>query len=161
MIKEYKKKIHFVSFDPAKGKSAIEEPAPTISISGKTGVITFGKGVIGELQMKDRFIKIFYDIDQRIVGWRITDHMNHSDMESWKLCNPNESNIWQTSIKKLRDALKLDLTKTYGRLEIQKYRETAKLSGNLGEIIYFVQISDENAVSPKERAAKSLTTPNQ
>lgn len=141
MIEEVKRKIHFIPFKVEKGRKPDTNQPPVVSVSTKYNRLTFGKKTIQAMGMKDKFVKLYYEPDKKIIGWRITDKLVGDEMKSWKLVHPQaKSGVWFMSIKGIIDDMRLKPGTTYSDLPVQKYRELEKLDINSGQIFYFVEI---------------------
>jgi hypothetical protein len=149
MIKETKRKIHFITYIPTKGRPKDESKPPYASVSKKYGVLKFGKKAINALEMDKKFIKLFYEPVKKIIGWQITNHLNEGQLKSkeWRPITPNKINGTAViSIKPIIDMFNGSLTEDSYKCEIFKYREQSDILSR-GDVTYFVKVGkayDEN-----------------
>lgn len=143
-IKETSKKIHFIPYNPTKGKDVDMTPAPVVTVSRKYMNISFTKGAVLEMGMSGKFIKLYYEPIKKVIGWQLRDHVEQREMKMWKLVKPTASfGNWKCNIKKMLDQFGGRLTKeTYKNVPIQKYREASSLSEYNGQTFYFVELID-------------------
>lgn len=145
MIEETKKKIHFVPYTATKGREKDTSAAPTININIKHSKLVFGRTVIQETGMQDKFFRLFYDPTKKIIGWQVRSQFQLANLKNWKLCKPNKTNgCYSVQIKKLLEQFNGTLTKeSYKSVPVQKYREIGQLSEFKDEIFYFVELVNE------------------
>lgn len=155
MIKETTKKIYFISFDGKKGRGAKDptELAPTVGVSTKHKKIVFGKVALREMGMAHKWVRFYIDPSKNIIGWRIRDKVEQSEMKVWKLCKPHASTgVWSMSIVKLLNEFGTLKQEKYSP-EIQKYRDVGAMG--TGDVYYFIQLKDE------VKTVVTLSTPNE
>lgn len=147
---ERKKKIHFCPQPIGKSKDTGNGKAVTAALNTKNNALVISTRAVDACNMRDKFVRFYYDPSQKIIGWRIRDKLESQEqLKQWKLCKPNpKSGVWSVSmtniIKSMR-GLKSDYS--YKGLEVQKYREMSASSEHRGELFYFVEIKepkDEN-----------------
>jgi len=153
-IEETKKKIHFTPYAAVKGRSKDTSPAPTASVSKKYGTIQFSKGLITETGMDGKFVRLYYEPTKKIIGWRLREKIDQTEMKVWKLCRPSKNGTWVLGIGKMlgefSGRLKQD---AYLSMPVQKYREVEKFDPHTGEVFYFVELME-----PVEDAKKGDIT---
>lgn len=162
MIEETKKKIHFVAFVP--GQEIKEKPITAI-VSTKNNGITIGAKAIKEMGMAGKFVRFYYDAGKKIVGWQMRDSVEQSEMDLWKLCQPNTSGTWTAGIGKILRTMSLKEETSYPALEIKKYRENGKLENHSGKTFYFVEVKEEPKIevtlmTEEEKENKKPETPD-
>jgi len=66
MIKEVKKKIHFIAFAPTRGRIKDTSPEPTAAVNGKYKRIIFSPALIRETGMDGKFVRLYYVQQRRL-----------------------------------------------------------------------------------------------
>ena len=129
------KKFHLLEYNPRKRPIKIKDIA-TVSISRKWGLIMFGKRTILALDMKGKFLKLYYDIGQNVIAWKLKDQVELMDIKlGWKPIRITKAGQYHSSIESILANMKLSKDK-YNKLEVKKYYE----QGLLGEDYYYVEV---------------------
>lgn len=147
MIEETKKKIHFMPYSVKKGRVKDTNKPPTASVAMKYSRLTWGKKAIRDMGMGGKFVRLYFEPNRKIIGWRITDKLSEAELKSkvWRLCNPAPSTgVWHWSIKGMLDQMKLKEDHTYKDLEIKRYREMGIADQYSGEVFYFIEVKEDN-----------------
>lgn len=143
MIKETTKKINFYSATLATGKKQ-EEKAPTVNVSVKFGRITFPTKLMDEIGMEGKFVKMYYEPQRRIIGWRLRDTVSQPEMKEWRLCTKHKATKnFGMPITALLKEFKGGFKKSSYIVPVQKYREMSKTSEHHGQIFYFAEVKDD------------------
>ena len=82
MIKETKRKINFITFVPHRGRTKDTSKPAHVTVNAKYGTLKFGKKAIDELEMKDMFVKFFYEPSKSIIGWQIVSDLSQPQLMS-------------------------------------------------------------------------------
>lgn len=133
-------------YQTTKGRAEDTSAPPTVVVNKKFGRLVFSRAAIREIGMVGKFVKLYYEPTRKIIGWRIRDKVEQTEMKAWKLCKPNKTTgTWTMGIKKMLDEFNGSLTReSYPALPVQKYREMDKLHEHTGEIFYFVEVKPQD-----------------
>ncbi len=141
MIKETKTVIEFIPFNNKSAQENIRNDFPTISVSIKFGKISIGKHSIEKLNIKDKWIKLYFQPTQKIIGWKVQDIVKQEEMKDWTLVKVNTVGMFGVGIKKLLRGFQGLTKESYPNLEVCKYvdrRTTGYLEEN--STYYYVKI---------------------
>lgn len=149
MIQEVRKSIHFSPYIPSVGRKKDEEPAPTVSVDGVKGRISFGAKTLKKLGMIDKFVCFYYEPTRKIIGWRVRDKLDVGQLygknEKWKLVKTfgKGTGFWITGVKGIVEEFKgFKRDGNYKKLEVLKYIETASILDK-NEVTYFVEVAEK------------------
>lgn len=145
MIKTTTRTIHFIPYDPKKGRTKDTEEAPTCTVSAKFGLISFSKKAVDQLQMDGKLVRFFFDSTKKIVGWQVqSKSMELAATKNWKLVKANKTGMAQFSINGILKSF-IGLTKdSYKKLEIKKYVVTQGVLEK-GQQYYYVKVDEKSS----------------
>lgn len=145
MIQEVKRKIHFTSYVPEKGREKDTDNPPTVSIAIKPASIRFGPRTIAILAMEGKFISFYYEATKKIVGWTLHTALDEAQIKSakYRLVKVNPAtNSYTTTIQGILNQIKGLTKESYKNLEIKKYVEQEGILSK-GDVYYFVQLTED------------------
>lgn len=152
MIKETTTKINFLSFQPKPGRVKDTNEPPTITLFAEKGKMQFNRYAIEQMQMHGKFVRFFYEPVKKVIGWKITDKVNQSDMKLWKVCKTHKNGVWQVSVRQMLELFQLGrkgLAPTYRNMVVKKYRNIEMLA-EPNDTYFFVELREEYAERPEE-----------
>ena len=130
------KKLHLMSFNP-KDRPKKPQRNVSVSVSKKFGTMTLGNSAIIELIMDKKFVRIYYDIVQSVLAWKVRDSVSPQEMGmGWKLVKKNKQKLFIVSIKSILDQMNLKKP-SYTGLEVKKWKDYSLLSS---DDYYYVEI---------------------
>ena len=130
------RKLQLLAYNP-KDRPRREQAVLTVRVSAKFGMITFNGTTIAELSMKDRFIKLYYDINQKIIAWKIKESVSQEELAmGWKLVKPGKKGQYPATIKTILSQMNLKRD-SYKKLEVKKWKDYSLLSS---DDYYYVEI---------------------
>lgn len=117
----------------------IEEKLITARLNPKVGGIYFGKDAVTEMALESHWYRLFYDIENCVIAWQVTDNLTKEQMESkvWKVSKVNASGIILFSVSRILKAMNY-LSEQSKRFEVKKYEPKGGLQepGNY----YFIEL---------------------
>ncbi len=147
MIKETTKKIHFIAYESKRGRSKDVNDAPTMTLFVDKGMLQFSRYAIESMQMNNRFVRFFYDPTKKIIGWKVEDTVDQSEMKLWRMCKTHKNGMWQVSIKRMLDMFQLGrkgLAKVYRDMPVMKYRDIGLMTAP-NDTYFYVEVKEEYA----------------
>lgn len=132
----HSKKFHLMEFNPKKRPKSRPERI-TISVSRKFGIVTFGGPALDEMNMKNSFVKLYYDTMNLVLAWKIKKEISLEEMKlGWKKVRVQKTGLYYASIKSILETMNLKKD-SYTKLEVKKYKDYSML---MPEDYYYVEI---------------------
>ncbi len=151
MIKETTNKINFLPYIPKRGRAKNTDAPPTITLFVEKGRMQFNRYAVDQMQMVGKFVRFFYEPTRKIIGWKVQDTVDQSEMKLWKVCRTHKNGMWFISVNKMLDLFPLGrkaLSPVYRDMVVKKYRDIGLLSKS-NDTYYFVELKGEYAEKEK------------
>jgi len=132
------KQLFFISDSTAKHRGRRPAENHYLSINSKNGMLSIGKTVLNSLGWANKFAHLYYDVDNKSIGWRIKSRAELKEIKrgEWRLIKPSTSGSWMVNVKHILNQFQ-HLEEKYKKLEIKKYVGKGMIDS---EPYYFVRL---------------------
>lgn len=105
----------------------------------KNGTIYFKEDVINVYELDGKYMKLFADVDKKIIGWSIIENKTDlSELNEARLMKKNVNGVITITIGKLLKKLGIDKKESFPNLEVKRYK-----SPLLAHDIFYVELNKQ------------------
>jgi hypothetical protein len=103
----------------------------------KNGVILFSKDTIDVYELDGKHIKMFADLEKKVIGWSIIEGKTHlDDLDNSRIIKRNQSGCAVLGITKILKKMGIEKGTVFHKLEVKKYKSALNT-----EDIWYIELT--------------------